>query len=227
MDNSADRPKCSGACATLPRRKRLHVFDIDQWIQAGPSLSTWRAIKFHAAAREISARRTAGRDVENAKGSYVPRVKKPEYRIDAIVESEEDRDRIYAAADAAQQSARVFIGKAALQAASPESMQIARMEHITEAQERLTAELETLKRQLQELNTTLTTVVTTSAKSVAQHTETHRQLDLAMADRDDLRRQFAGLHDRMVSPDDMDAVRKSFQYIIRIVNHLGINLDQE
>lgn len=157
----------------------------------------------------------------------MPRVKKPEYRIDAIVESEEDRDRIYAAADAAQQSARVFIGKAALQAASPESMQIARMEHITEAQERLTAELETLKRQLQELNTTLTTVVTTSAKSVAQHTETHRQLDLAMADRDDLRRQFAGLHDRMVSPDDMDAVRKSFQYIIRIVNHLGIKLDQE
>lgn len=157
----------------------------------------------------------------------MPRIRKDGFRIDAVVESEEDRDRIYAAAEAAQQSARVFVGQAALRAASPEGMEIARLEHITEAQEKLTAELETLKTQLLELGANLNRVATTAAQSVARHDETHKQLDLAMTDRDDLRQQLGELHARMIGSEDIDAVRLSFRYIIRIVNHLGIKLDDE
>lgn len=136
----------------------------------------------------------------------MPRTTKKEVRIDAVVETEEDRQKISAAAEIAQQSARVFVGQAALRAASPESMQIARLEHITQVQEGLTLQLETLKRQLQELGGTLTKVCNTSAKSVSQHAETHEQLGEAMKRQACLERQLneslvghAETHERLMA----------------------------
>lgn len=192
----------------------------------------------------------------------MPREKKGGIRIDAVVETEDDRDQIYRAADEAQQSIRVFVGQAALRAASPEGMQMARLEHITQVQEKLTAELEMLKAQLQELSANLATVVKTSAKSVAQHDETHKQLAFAIAQRerlqsqltDSLRRQeethgrliamlgpientsravteglakVSDIHLRMGRPDEMDSVRMACRMMARIMDHLGIKLEDE
>lgn len=101
------------------------------------------------------------------------------WRIEGRVDSEEDRESIYQAAKKNGLPASRFIGRAALEAANS-GAQIARLEHITQIQEKLTSELGTLKQQLQGLSADLSRVVNTSARSVAHHAETHEQLALAM-----------------------------------------------